>query len=249
MPSSRSMWPLQYVAGCSRETGTSLYPAHQRLADVPLCFSYHYNNFLIFLLDVVGFPLFKDSPCHPSPFPGTSYVPVSPPVTRAVLSTQRQAAAPCPSACVFADSCVRHCAMPCFWGCVLSTIPYSLPLPWDGKTGRGLGVWLFLRYVCGMAPSLANWVDGGEARCLFSLHECLEPRNTLQWVSPVIPSSARHLGSPISVHHLKPTQNWLDLGRWSSLASVTKESCVSLSTEKLGKVFSVNTALEVCPVW
>lgn len=108
---------------------------------------------------------------------------------------------------VFMDSCVRHCTLPCFWGYALSIIPYSLLLPCDGKPGHRLGGWMLLRYECCVAPSLANWVAGGEARCLFSLSECLEPRNGLAQISPVVSPSARHLDSPLSFHHLKTTQN------------------------------------------
>lgn len=71
---------------------------------------------------------------------------------------------------------------------------------------------MLLRYEYSMAPSLANWVAGGEARCLFPLRECLELRNGLAWICPVVSSSARHLGSsPI----LPPseTNTELDLGR------------------------------------
>lgn len=91
-------------------------------------------------------------------------------------------------------------AMPC-------SLSPTLWLPCDGKPGCGLGGWMLLRYEHSMGPSLANWVAGGKARCLFSLHECLEPWNGLAWIPPVISSPPRYLGSPLSFHHLKPTQN------------------------------------------
>lgn len=112
-------------------------------------------TFWYFLPEAVGFPLFEESLCNPSPFSGTLYLPVS-------FSGQScsqlccQAASPCPSPCVSVEPCVGHCTLPSFWGCVLSLIPYSFLLPCAGKPGCELGGWMFLRFECSMAPSLAG---------------------------------------------------------------------------------------------
>lgn len=92
-------------------------------------------------------------------------------------------------------------AMPCPLSPTLSCShgTVSQAVGWVDGCSSGMSVaWL--------PPWLIGWL-GGEARCLFSLPECLEPQNGLAWISPVVSSSPRHLGSPRSCHHLKPTQN------------------------------------------
>lgn len=162
-------------------------------------------NFWYFLLEVVGFALFEESLCNPSPFSGTLLSPCLP-LWAELFPALLLAASPCPSPFVSVESCAGHCTLPSFWGFVLPFPTHSCShvlvrqaVSWvDGCFSAVSTAWL--------PPCLVGWL-GESWGVRFPPWRAL--RHGMHWLGfPLLSHNPEGTwATPLSFHRLKAAQN------------------------------------------